>query len=92
MPNCFSLTSKRTGQVVPLEEVDKELCAMLGVEVHPKRWVEYWYDIIGFQLACGKTWEELHANAEDDEAEKKIVTYLEENFIAKAWFEHKGAR
>jgi hypothetical protein len=92
MPNCFNLTDKSTGQVVTLDEVDRALCKMLGVPVHETRFVEYWVDNIGLQIAMGKSWDSIKAAAsESDEADQKIVDYLEEHYTARAWYEHKGA-
>lgn len=89
MPNCFSLTRK--GEKTPTDFiiVDEELCAMLGVPVHPTAWVEHWYNIIGLSLACGKSLEELTKQYKEEKAERlvKIAEYLGENYVTNAWCE-----
>jgi hypothetical protein len=59
MPICFNLT--RIGATAPekLSKIDEELCAILDEEVHPTRYVMSWFDMIGFELACGKKWDEI---------------------------------
>lgn len=54
MPNCFCLYRKDSdpkSEPLPLNLVDEEICKALGVAVHPKRWVEGWYDSIGWMIA-----------------------------------------
>lgn len=62
MPNCFQLFKRwdtldaadLPAVPVTLAKVDEELCSMLGVAVHPKRYVAGWFDSIGFLIAMGK--------------------------------------
>lgn len=53
MPNYFQLYRKGETTATPLAVIDEELCAMLGVKVHPENYVNSWVDNIGFSLAMG---------------------------------------
>ena len=92
MPNCFQLT--RVGETEPtvLTALDEEICRHLGVEVHPRFWVEGWYDTIGFQIAMGSRLgsEELRERVRDYPVRGRlpeILEYLERNFTSDAWAE-----
>lgn len=86
MPNCFSLTRKSDPSAGPvsLQLIDDEMREHFGEEPDPKNWYLYWYETIGFSLACGKDWEWIRKN---NEARVHIVKWLEENFIVDAWAE-----
>lgn len=93
----FSLTDKTTKSVVKLLDVDKEICALFDIPVHDKDWggehgVRNWYDTIGFQLASGKTYDEirLHYVKSDlwiDELPwlLKCINYLEQRYVPNSW-------
>lgn len=96
MPNCFSLTRKSGGGPVSLTQIDEEMCRHFGVACHPTKWYHYWYDTIGFDLACGGTFAKMRAKlieqiSEDDpesEWDKRtleIVDWLDANFESDAW-------
>lgn len=96
MPNCFQLVSKKTGEAEVLARIDEMLCAHLGVPIDPKEWVYSWYDIIGFSLAMGRTFEDLRQTfsvGEEDERSDhervmlRIVEFLDKNFTTEAWAE-----
>jgi hypothetical protein len=53
MPVCFQLTRKGEQAPTPLNTIDKELCLLLGKDVHPHMYVIGWFDCIGFKLAMG---------------------------------------
>lgn len=61
MPNCFQLTRKSDLQSGPvsLVKIDSELCGLLGVEIHPVKYVRGWFDFIGFGLATGSTFADI---------------------------------
>ncbi len=91
MPNCFTLTRKSTGPV-PLNKIDEEICAMMGVPFHPVKYHQGWYGTIGFALAMGDTFEKIKADiAKGDWVPKepllKIVNWLDTNFVANAWYQ-----
>lgn len=99
MPNCFQLTrlSEMEKGAVSLNQIDRELCELLGVEVHPVRYVGGWFDCIGFLLACGKTWAQIWDDLGERADESgfydhyadmaKMCHYLQNNFTANAWVE-----
>jgi len=103
MPNYFALIRKTDPkrEHASLVKVDEEMCAHFGVAPHPKLWHAYWHDIIGFSLACGKTFAQLierneeqarrdRANGDEDGAkfndhQVEILRWLDANFDADAW-------
>ena len=99
MPNCFSLTrlSEASKGPVSLNQIDRELCELLGEEVHPTRYVCGWLDYIGPELAMGRSWAAIWNTLgddyylwEDDEYcgnMAKILHYLQNNFSPNAWVE-----
>lgn len=96
MPSCFSLTRKSdlAAGPVPLLTIDEEICEMMGVMVHPKKWCNDWYGAIGLDLACGDTFEEIKITITNwdygpKELLLKIVEWLDTNFVANAWSERK---
>lgn len=103
MPNCFSLTRKSDPEAgsVSLVKIDEEMCVRFLAPVDPVKWHCYWYDIIGFALACGKSFEDQRARSaerlaqlpSDDqygrECEQHItdmINWLDANFISDAWY------
>lgn len=92
MPACFQLTRKGETGPTALQAVDEELCRHLGVEVHPKWWVDGWYDSIGFAIATGTALgsQELRdrvAGYPDQGRLPEILAYLEEHFTSDSWTE-----
>lgn len=90
MPNCYQLIRKSTGQAAKLNEIDEELCKMLGVPVHPTMWVNAWHNTIGFGLACGRSFDQLREEErqrKDEwvEVSLKIIDYLDANFTPNVW-------
>lgn len=61
MPNCFQLyrLDNPTKTPVKFSQVDRELCAHLGVPCHDRHWHAGWYDVFGFGLAVGHSWEQM---------------------------------
>ena len=52
MPNCFRLYPNGSTEPAILQHVDAELCKHFGAEVHQEYWLEGWYNVIGFLIAC----------------------------------------
>lgn len=88
MPNCFSLTRKGEDKPTRLATVDEELCGLLERPVDEKFYVCGWFDSIGLALALGKTWDEQREIFKDSPEAQKIITYLEANYTANAWYQH----
>jgi hypothetical protein len=61
MSNRFQLIRRKDMKAGPtsLNQVDREICNYLGVEYHPTRYAFGWFEAIGLQLACGKTFDEI---------------------------------
>lgn len=93
MPNCFQLV--RDGSAVPLVQVDEEMCRHFGEPCDSDRYFRAWYATIGYDLAMGRTFEEIRAiysAPEWTEAELgPVVDWLAANFSPRSWYEHKGA-
>ena len=90
MPNCFQLL--RDGVAVPLATIDEEMCLHFGVECHRSRYFNSWFDIIGYDLAKGLTFNEIKtslASASYDNLSTlvQIAEWLEARFTANAWAE-----
>lgn len=94
MPNCYSLTRKGETEPSMLQHVDEDLCKHWEVDPHPMHWYFDWHNIIGFRLALGKTFAEIHAEmlahatTYNDECYYRladITRYLEEHYTSNAW-------
>ncbi len=88
MPNCFQLI--REGRAVKLHTVDEEMCKHFGEPCDPDKWYHHWYQIIGFALATGKSFDDQIAEApsEMDEWQKRhleILLWMRENFDYDCW-------
>lgn len=89
MPNCFSLTRKTALDQGPvsLSKVDEEICAHLGVPVHPTMYCYWWYDLIGFGVATGKTFDDFINDDGRTDHVREIARFLKDNFVPNAWAE-----
>ncbi len=92
MPNCFQLTKKGDTEASKLSDVDEAICKHLGVAPHPTRYVDYWFDSIGFGLATGRGQlgsQELRefVRGFSPSTLPKILKFLEENYTSSAWAE-----
>ena len=95
MPNCFSLSPKANpDKPANLIEVDQEICKFLGVPCDDVAWHDGWYDMIGFRLACGKSFDDIRLylidySRDHDWACKmlRVVNFLDENYISNSWVE-----
>lgn len=92
MAACFQLTDKTTGEPVDLVKIDERICVeVLHCAPHATQYAERWYEIIGFKLAMGKTFEEVQADlTSHDEDEwyaklRAIATFLDMHYTANAW-------
>lgn len=98
MGACFNLTKKGESSPTSLNRIDEEICDLLGIEVHPRRWAYAWYDYIGWELAFGHSFETIRKKIQKDSdgvTDKedldfyaqmlKIANFLEENYVAKSW-------
>lgn len=68
----------RNGEPVKFNAIDDEMCAALGVEPDPVEYHKFWYDTIGFSLACGQSWDQIRETW--GERKGDVIDFLEENF------------
>ena len=96
MPNCFQLIRKSNHSAGPvvLQTVDEEMCKHFGVKCNPKRWHHEWYGIIGFGLACGKSFDDFRktykqyvkfGNEPFDIKMLEVIDWLDANFTTDAF-------
>jgi hypothetical protein len=108
MPNCFQLTriSEKEKGPVSLNQIDRELCQLLGEPVDPVNYVLGWFDYHGFMLAMGRDWAYIREAIRERRAEYykkgnlmcvevmedyfRVLDYLEANFTPNAWAEIGG--
>jgi len=93
MPNCFQLL--RDGVAVPLATIDEEMCRHFDEPCHPTRYCECWYDVIGYGLAMGQSFDQIRSQIKSDFAEYprlvEIADWIEQRFSVSSWSELKGA-
>jgi hypothetical protein len=94
----LALTCKTSNKVVSALDVDKEICALLNItqsaDLYGGEYGKYdWYNTIGFQLASGKTYDEVRLHYVKssiwcDELSwlLKIINHLEEKYEPKSWY------
>jgi len=102
MPNCFQLVRKSDPSAGPvrLVEID-EICKHFNEIPDPVKYYWSWYDIIGFNLAMGESFEDQRkrfvTEQHDNEGDKalvyarliEIVDFLDQNFTPNSWWERK---
>lgn len=88
MPNCFQLL--RDGVAVTLATIDEEMCRHFGAQCDPVRYYEAWYDAIGWELAMGRSFDQIRVTLAEYPQLVEIATWLEQNFTSNAWHERKG--
>lgn len=104
MPVCFALTRKGDDVPTPLAHIDSAICQALDLPWDADKYVNGWYDTIGFRLALGQGFDEIadHFKADLPKVRTmvgedwvltslRIVHYLNENYHSDAWREHKHA-
>jgi hypothetical protein len=91
MPNCFQLIDKETKVAVGLSKLDEDLCREFDQPVDSVRYLDGWFDVIGFKLACGKNYETIRKDIEewqgDNELMLKILSYIEQRYEPSSWVE-----
>lgn len=97
MPVCFQLIDRCTGQPAVLQQVDSHICQALDLPWSQTKWVNGWYDFIGFLLACGKSFPQVTDLCHDDPYSsgdhwltmRRINHFLMERYESSAWWEPK---
>lgn len=89
MPNCFQLL--RGGEAVPFNTVDEEMCAHFGEPCDADRYFRKWYNCIGWNLAMGRSFDEIKAIYSEpnwaDSGLLPVVEWLAANFTPSSWYE-----
>lgn len=97
MAVCFQLFPIGSQEAMPLTAVDAAMCWHFRVGCHPTKWHGVWYDIIGFKLACGKSFQQVRQELAQGAIESKvenrlfynhlieITDWLETRFTVNSW-------
>lgn len=98
MPVCFQLYDKtRPGEgPVTLQEIDRLMCEHFEQPCDPIKYLNGWYDSIGFRLALGKSFEEIRGQFDGYILEEKArgnpnqgVEFYENSLRILAWLEER---
>lgn len=87
MPVCFQLSRKGKKEPIPLQTVDEEICAHMGVPVDETIYYRAWYNTIGMAIALGAGWDQLLEHYKDDPDRHKIVLFMRDNYDSDNWRE-----
>ena len=76
---------------MPLIQIDEEMCRRFDQPCHSRWWFMSWYDIIGFELARGRSFDEVRRYLAESYADTplivEIANWLEANFSVRHWVE-----
>ena len=90
MPACFQLFPKGSDEPARFSEIDDAMCKHFGVEPDPDRYYRFWYDIEGFGLATGHSFDDMRTLDEEvppEESRRAIIDWLDEHYTSDAWTE-----
>jgi hypothetical protein len=89
MPACFQLLRKTDGEAEKLNVIDDKVREHFGAPPDDKKYYLHWYDLIGFHLAMGRTFEAIieELTADDDPQMLAVAHYLDENYTARGWYQ-----
>lgn len=108
MPVRFALTPRIDPANGPmaLQHIDDGIAEYLGVPSDPEHWCFGWYDVIGFRLALGQTWQQIDAHLFDNlrrsfqsdnpaylqSAARRVLIsrFLQDNYLTGSWWESKS--
>ena len=85
MAACFSLTKRGETTPASLVSVDEAICAHVGRQPDPQKYVWDWFDYVGFPLAVGRSWADIREQCEDFPELLQIIDFLEANYLPNAW-------
>ena len=86
MPSCFQLTRIGSHEPSFLQTIDAAICQNLDLPFSDDKWVNSWYDTIGFALACGEDWDWI-LETYTGHTTRRIVHFLRENYTSDSWIE-----
>lgn len=90
MPACFQLFPKGSDTPARFSDIDDRMRAHFGAQPDPKQYYRFWYDIEGFGLATGHSFDDmraLDADAPPEESRRAIIDWLDANYTFEAWTE-----
>ena len=92
MARHFQLFSAPDGsEPLDLNVVDEQICAEMGVPVHPEKYCLGWFDSIGFLIALGHPLGSTSLRDELRVWEKsvpdifRVLRFMERTYISHAW-------
>lgn len=89
MAAYLSLKDRNTGEIIEgkkLIELDDRMCNAFGIQPDPKNWLCNWMDVIGFNLATGKTFDEMLSDNRWLDEERRIICWLQERYENASYF------
>jgi len=100
MADCFEIINPKTNEPVPLNQIDEEICNLIGAPVHERRYggsgenAWNWFDSIGWDMSQRRSYAEMrekYTKEIDFYGEYliriiKIINYLEENYTFRAFY------
>ena len=99
MPACFQLFPKESDKASLLQDIDNDLRKAFGAESDPENYYKNWFDIIGFRLAIGLTFDQILIEFAKDVTQPlksydnhtieliRITNWLAEHYSPQAWRE-----
>lgn len=88
MPACFSLTLKGAEKASNLVDIDEELCQAFGEPIHLEHWFRNWYNLIGFCLAMGDSFDQVRERLKEGDTDlREVIDWLEERYDPSCWRE-----
>lgn len=78
MARYLRLVRRDNGQADSFQDVDEEICALLGVQVDRVNWCRNWYNRVGLLLAVGQSFAEVREVVSADL--HPVVDWLEANY------------
>lgn len=98
MPNCFQLIDKVTKEPVILAKLDDDLRVHFKQPPDESKYLWFWYDVIGFKLAMGESYEDIRNGFKQSMQERPnlaaeyqdlmdVLAYIEERYDPNTWVE-----
>jgi len=80
----FQLSKKTNPEFTPekFSDVDTHICAYFGVPVDKHHYYRQWFDIEGFSLAMGKSFDWMRENYPD---RLPIIDFLDRYYTSNDW-------
>lgn len=86
MAAYFTLTPKGATAPQELTIVDETICIVFNSPVDPRDWYLNWYNVIGFALAMGQTFAQIHQELASTLPELlPVVDFLASHYEVDSW-------